>query len=273
MILCLCSEHEEDVQKSSEIRPVMDAAIKHQFSDADDSDGGEEDGDEPDDDEDDEYDGDSTPRTPSRSASPQPYTINKPFPSICFTKNLDPKEKLEASSVSNEDDLTLEQTSTSFDPCTPQLLSPCWDSPHQRNICLRGDLSPQGHLTPGRAPSPLRPIFPRRDVNNRGDLSPIRQLSPVRPISPATDVSRYRASSPRGQHRGMLRAGSPRRGTFQHKSYVDSSREMKCEASTLRQTIAMYPEMVCHLNVKLLIINSVSFLTDIVVQPVISIII
>ncbi|KAI5102472.1 hypothetical protein C0J45_7824 [Silurus meridionalis] len=237
------AEHEDDVQKPSEIRPVMDAAIKHQFSDVDDSDGGEEDGDEPDDDEDDEYDGDSTPRTHSRSTSPQPYTISKPFPSICFTKNLDPKESLEASSVSNEDDLTLEQTSTSYDLCTPQLLSPRWDSPHQRNICLRGDLTSQGHPIPGRAPSPLRPILSRRDVNIRGDLSPIRQLSPARPVSPATDVSRYRASSPRGQHRGMLRATSPRRGAYQHRSYLDSSREMKCEASAFKQTTAMYPEM------------------------------
>lgn len=235
---------------------MTDAGIKHQFSDADDSDGGEEDGDEPDDDEDDEYDGDSTPRTHSRSTSPQPYTINKPLPSICFTKNLDAKEKLEASSVSNKDDLTLEQTSTSFDPCAQQLLSPSWDSPHQRNICPRGDLSPQGHPTPGRAPSPLRPIFSRRDVNIRGDLSPIRQLSPVRPISPVTDISRYPSSSPRGQQRGMLRAASPRRGTYQHRSYVDSSREMKWDATALRQTIAMYPEMVCHLHVKPLIVES-----------------
>lgn len=232
------------MQKSSEIRPVIDAAIKHQFSDADDSDGVEEDGDEPDDDEDDEYDGDSLPRTQSRSTSPQPYTINKPFSSICFTKNLDPKERLEASSVSNEDDLTLEQTSTSFDPCTPQLISPGWDSPHQRNICLWGDLSPQGHL--GRAPSPLRPILSRRDGNIRGDLSPIRQLSPVRPISPVTDISRYRATFPRGQHRGMLRATSPCRGIYQHNSYVDLSREVKCEASSLKQAVAMYPETVCH---------------------------
>lgn len=269
MILYLFSEHEDNVQKSSEIRPVMDAAIKHQFSDADDSDGGEEDGDEPDDDDDDDYDGDSTPRTLSRSTSPQPYTCNKPFPSICFTKNLDPKERPEASSVSNEDELTLEQTSTSFDPCSPQLLSPSWDSPYQRNICVRGDLSPQGHPIPGRAPSPLRPIFPRRDVNMRGDLSPICQLSPVRPISPVTDVSKYRASSPRGQHRGILKAASPRRGTYQHRSYVDSSREIKCEASTLRQTIAMYQEMVCYLNVKLLIVNG--FLIDILIQLVISI--
>ncbi|XP_053365653.1 transcription factor HIVEP2 [Clarias gariepinus] len=235
------AEHEDDVQKSSEIRPVTDAAIKHQFSDADDSDGGEEDGDEPDDDEDDEYDGDSTPRTQSRSTSPQPYTLNKPFPYISFTKNLDSKERLEASSVGNEDELTLEQRNTSYDPCTPQLLSLCWDSPHTRSICLRGDLSPQGH--PGRAPSPLRPIFSRRDMNIRADVSPIRQLSPVRPISSATDVSRYRATSPRGQHRGLLRAASPRRGNYQHRSYVDSSREMKSEASALRQTTAVYPQM------------------------------
>ncbi|XP_027028006.2 transcription factor HIVEP2 [Tachysurus fulvidraco] len=237
------AEHEDDAPKSSEIRPVIDAAIKHQFSDADDSDVGEEDGDEPDDDEDDEYDGDSTPRTHSRSTSPQPYTINKPFPSTCFTKNLDPKESFDASSVSNEDDLILEQTSNTFDPCTSQLLSPCWDSPHQRNICIQRDLSQQGHLAPGRAPSPLRPLFSRQDVNIRGDLSPIRQLSPVRPISPGTDASRYRTSSPRG-HRGMLRAASPRRGTYQHRCYVELSREMKCEASTLIQTTAIYPETV-----------------------------
>lgn len=266
MIICLFSEHEDDAQKSSEIRPVMDAAIKHQFSDADDSDGGEEDGDEPDEDEDDEYDWDSTPRTHSRSTSPQPYTINKSFPSICFTKNLDSKERLEASSVSNEDDLTLEQTSTSYDPCTLQLLSPSWDSPHQRNICLRGDLLSQSQPTPGRIPSPLRPIFPRGDVNIRGDLSPIRQLSPVRPISPATDASRFRGSSPRGQHRGMLRAASPRRGSYQHRCYVDSGREMKCESSALKQTIAMYTEMVCHLHVKLLIVNGFNFLVQLVIS-------
>ncbi|TSO25144.1 Transcription factor HIVEP2 [Bagarius yarrelli] len=236
-------EHEDDTHKSSEIRPVIDAAIKHQFSDADDTDGGEEDGDEPDDDEDDEYDGDFTPRTHSRSTSPQPYTINKPFPPICSTKNLYPKERLEGSSVSNEDDLTPEETSSTFDPCSSQLLSPCWDSPHQRNICSRGDLSPQGHLAPGRAPSPLKPIFSRRDINFRGDLSPIRQLSPVRPISPVTDVSRYRTTSPRGQHRGMFRAASPRKGAYQNRSILETSREMKCEASALKQTMTMNPEM------------------------------
>lgn len=56
---------------------------EHQFSDADDSEGGEEDGDEVDDedDEEDDYDGDSTPKTRSRSTSPQPYGL----PSMSIT--------------------------------------------------------------------------------------------------------------------------------------------------------------------------------------------
>lgn len=235
------------MQKSSDIGLAVDTTIKHQFSDADDSDGGDEDGDEPDDDEEDEYDGDSTPRTLSRSTSPQACAVNKTSPSSCFTKNLDTKERSDASSLSNEDDLTLEQASSSYDHCPSHLLSPCWDSPHQRYICPRGDLSPQGHLSPGRDTSPLRAISPRRDLSIRGDLSPIRQLSPVRPMSPGTDVSRHRAPSPRGRQRGMLRATSPRRGSYHHRTYLDQGRCMRFEASHLRQAIGMHPEMVCNL--------------------------
>ncbi|KAG9268707.1 transcription factor HIVEP2 [Astyanax mexicanus] len=241
------ADHEDDVQKSSDIRVAVGTTIKHQFSDADDSDGGDEDGEEPDDEEDDEYDGDSTPRTLSRSTSPQPCAVNNTFPSSCFTRSSDsgntPRDRFEASSLSNEDDFSLEQASSSFDPCPPHLLSPCWDSPHQRYMCPRGDLSPQGHLSPGRDTSPLRAISPRRDLNIRGDLSPNRQLSPVRPISPGTDVSRHRAPSPRGRHRGMLRAASPRRGSYQHRAYMDQGRGMRFEASSLRQTIGLRPEM------------------------------
>ncbi|XP_066524599.1 transcription factor HIVEP2 [Hoplias malabaricus] len=241
------ADREDDVQKSSDIRQEVDTTIKHQFSDADDSEGGDEDGDEQEDEEDDEYDGDSTPRTLSRSTSPQPCAFNKTFPSICSTKSLDThrnvKERVEASSLSNEDDLILEQASSSFDPCPPHLLSPCWDSPHQRYICPKGDLSPQGHLSPVRDTSPLRAISPRKDLNIRGDLSPIRQLSPVRPMSPGTDVSRHRAPSPRGRHRGMLRATSPRRGSYQHRSYLDQGRGRRFESSSLRQSIGMHPDM------------------------------
>ncbi|KAI4884587.1 hypothetical protein NFI96_034558, partial [Prochilodus magdalenae] len=226
---------------------AVQTTIKHQFSDADDSDGGDEDGDEPDDEEDDEYDGDSTPRTISRSTSPQPCAVNKTLSSSSSTKSLDtgnnPKERLETSSLCNEEDLTLEQASSSFDPCPPYLLSPCWDSPYQRYICPRGDLSPQGLLAPGKDTSPLRAISPRRDLNIRGDLSPIRQLSPARPMSPGTDMSRHRAPSPRGRHRGMLRATSPRRGAYQHRAYLDQGRGMRFEASPLRQPIGMHSEM------------------------------
>ncbi|XP_036449245.1 transcription factor HIVEP2 [Colossoma macropomum] len=241
------ADHEDDIQKASDIRLEVETTIKHQFSDADDSDGGDEDGDEPDDEEDDEYDGDSTPRTISRSTSPQPCTVNKTSPSSCSTKSLDtgnnPKERYEACSLGSEDDLLLEQASSSFDPCPPHLLSPCWDSPHQRYICPRGDLSPQGHLSPGKDTPPLRAISPRRDLNIRRDLSPIRQLSPVRPMSPGTDVSRHRATSPRGRHRGMLKATSSRRGSYQHRAYLDQGRGTRLEASPLRQPIGMHPEM------------------------------
>ncbi|XP_076833871.1 transcription factor HIVEP2 [Brachyhypopomus gauderio] len=240
------ADHEDDVQKS-DIKLGADASIKHQFSDADDSEGGEEDGDEPDDEEDDEYDGDSTPRTLSRSTSPQPFTINKPFPSSSFTRSLDtgsnPKEKLEAATLCNEDDLTLEQAGTSFDPCPPLLLSPCWESPHQRYICPRGDHSPQGHLSPGRDTSPLRAISPRSDLSIRGDLSPIRQLSPVRPVSPGTDLSRNRAPSPHGRHRCGPRAASPRQGSYQHRAYLDHSRGLRFEVFPLRQTIGIQQEV------------------------------
>ncbi|XP_062863056.1 human immunodeficiency virus type I enhancer-binding protein 2 homolog, partial [Trichomycterus rosablanca] len=211
----------EDAQKSSDIRMDAATAIKHQFSDVDDSDVGDEDGDEPDDEEDDEYDY-STPRTQSRSTSPQSYTVNKPFSSICITK-------------SNEDDQTLDQASTSVDTSTSQLLSPCWDTPYQRYRCLKGDLSPQGHLSPPRVTSPLRPLSPRKDLKIRGDLSPVRQLSPLRPISPGADVTRYRAPSPRGQHKG--------RGTYQHRSFLDPARGMRCESAPLRQSIGTNPEM------------------------------
>lgn len=207
----------------------MDAAtaIKHQFSDVDDSDG-DEDGDEPDDEEEDEYDY-FTPRTQSRSTSPQFYTAIKPFSSI---------------SKSTDDDQTLDQTSTLVDTSTsPQLLSPCWDLPYQRYRSLKGDLSPQGHLSPTRATSPLRPISPRKDLNIRGDLSPVRQHSPFRPISPGTDVTRHRVPSPRGQHKAT--AASPGRGGYQHKSYLDSTFGMRCESALLRENIGKHPEMVC----------------------------
>ncbi|KTF74290.1 hypothetical protein cypCar_00034987 [Cyprinus carpio] len=208
------TEDADDTQKSLGIMSV-ETTIKHQFSDAEDSDGVDED--EPDDDEDDECDGDSTPKTLSRSTSPQSYAVNKPRLSGCFPKLFDPshnpKEQLGVSSPSIDDDLTFEQSSSSSEPCPPQLLSPCWDSPHQRAIS------------------------PWRDLSIRGDFSPIRQLSPVRPTS--SDPSGQRAQSPLGRQKGVLRTVSPRRGSYQHRTLMDPGRSVRFQASPLRPVIGV----------------------------------
>ncbi len=178
----------------------METTIKHQFSDAEDSDGFDED--EPDDEEDDECDGDSTPKTLSRSTSPQSYAVNpKHFDPSCNPL----KEQLGVSSPSIDDDLTFEQLSSSSEPCPPQLLSPCWDSPRQRYMSPRGDLSPQRHLLSSCDSSPLRAVSPKRDLSIRGDYSPIRQLSPVRP----------RGFGPNGAT-STVSAGSTKRGAQGH---------------------------------------------------------
>ncbi|KAK2879143.1 hypothetical protein Q8A67_019934 [Cirrhinus molitorella] len=228
------TEDADDTQKFLGIMPV-ETTIKHQFSDAEDSDGVDED--EPDDDEDDECDGDSTPKTLSRSTSPQSYAVNKPCLSGCLPKHFDPsryppKEQLGVSSPSIDDDLTFEQSSSSSEPCPPQLLSPCWDSPRQRYMSPRGDLSPHRHLLSSRDSSPLRGVSPRRDLSIRGDFLPIRQLSPVRPTG--SDPSGQRAQSPLGRQKGVLRAVSPRRGSYQHRTHVDPGRSVRFQASPLR---------------------------------------
>ncbi|XP_077094823.1 transcription factor HIVEP2 [Siphateles boraxobius] len=237
------TEDTDDTQKSSGIMS-LETNIKHQFSDVEDSDGVDDD--EPDDDEDDECDGDSTPKTLSRSTSPQSYAVNKPCLSACVPKHFDPsrnllKEQLEVSSQNIEDDLTFEQSSSSFESCPPQLLSPCWDSPRQRYISPRGDLSPQRHLMSCRDSSPLRAISPRRDLSIRGDFSTIRQLSPVRPTG--SDPSGQRPQSPLGRHKGVLRAVSPRRGSYQHRTLMDPGRSVRFQASPLRPITGMHSDV------------------------------
>ncbi|XP_052009753.1 human immunodeficiency virus type I enhancer-binding protein 2 homolog [Xyrauchen texanus] len=237
------TEDADDIQKSLDSRP-METTIKHQFSDVEDSD---EDGDEPDDEEDDECDGDSTPKTLSRSTSPQPYAVSKPCLSSCLMKHLDtsrnpPKEQLEIFSSRIEDDLTLEQSSKSFELCPPQLLSPCWDSPRQRYICPRGDLSPQRHLLSTCDSSPLRAISPRRDLCFRGDFSPVFQLSLVRPMPTGADPSGQRAQSPLGRQKVVLRAVSPQKGSYQHRANMEQGRSTRFQSSPPRPVIGVHSE-------------------------------
>uniref|UniRef100_A0A8C2F2N8 HIVEP zinc finger 2b n=1 Tax=Cyprinus carpio TaxID=7962 RepID=A0A8C2F2N8_CYPCA len=214
--------------------------VKHQFSDAEDSDAVDED--EQDDDEDDECDGDSTPKTLSRSTSPQSYAVNKLCLSGCLPKHFDPsrnplKEQLGVSSPSTDDDLTFEQSSSSSEPCPPQLLTPCWDSPRQRYMSPKGDLSPQRHHLSSHDSSPLWAISPRRDLSIRGDFSPIWQLSPVRPTG--LDPLGQRAQSPLGRQKGVLRAMSPRRGSYQHRTLMDPGRSMRFQASPFQPVIGV----------------------------------
>uniref|UniRef100_A0A8C2HJH1 HIVEP zinc finger 2b n=1 Tax=Cyprinus carpio TaxID=7962 RepID=A0A8C2HJH1_CYPCA len=233
------TEDTDDTQKSLGIMPG-EKTVKHQFSDAEDSDAVDED--EQDDDEDDECDGDSTPKTLSRSTSPQSYAVNKLCLSGCLPKHFDPsrnplKEQLGVSSPSTDDDLTFEQSSSSSEPCPPQLLTPCWDSPRQRYMSPKGDLSPQRHHLSSHDSSPLWAISPRRDLSIRGDFSPIWQLSPVRPTG--LDPLGQRAQSPLGRQKGVLRAMSPRRGSYQHRTLMDPGRSMRFQASPFQPVIGV----------------------------------
>lgn len=197
----------------------LGTAIKHQFSDVDDSDGADDDGDEVDEDEEDDDDEDgSTPRTRSRSTSPLPCAINSPhlpsylsqLPSIQVHPSISSRERDAHSRQlgearmgpvgtelqsrlseprQEEDDgaaMTLRHATASFHSNTSYLLSlprdPCSMTPQR---------SPS--LTPHRSPSP----------RGRGDCSPQGGLSPrggdsvsLRGISPKRDVCFRRDSSP-----------------------------------------------------------------------------
>ncbi|KAG7510695.1 transcription factor HIVEP2-like [Solea senegalensis] len=247
-------EHVDDIQQ--ETKTEVTVTTKHQFSDAEESDGMDEEADEidEDDDEEDDYEGDSTPKLRSRSTSPQscgvtslsvtatavihgcsltslPGTDLGQQPSRRKTGSdhrpvlaTDQREK----SV-DEDSLTMlspDQASFLFDPYSSCLLSPGWESPIRepspsrlRYPSPRRELSPRGRSSPRWDTSPLRPSSP--------SFSPIQHLSPgsiERPMSPGSELAGKRESSVRGRQRVVLRAVSPRRGSHQHKGSGDKTR-------------------------------------------------
>lgn len=244
----------DDIQHESKAEVCV--TTKHQFSDAEDSDGMDEEVDEMDEEEedDDEYEGDSTPKLRSRSTSPQPCGVTSLSVTAtaaihgCSLTSLpgsdgrqqppsrrtgsesravftsDPREK----SV-DEDSLTLlcpEQASFLFDPYSSCLLSPGWESPIRepspsrlRYPSPRRELSQRGRSSPRWDTSPLRPGSP--------SFTPIQHLSPgsiERPVSPGADLAGKRESAVRGRQRVVLRAISPRRGSHQHKGVGDKTR-------------------------------------------------
>lgn len=272
-LVCLSFEV-DDIQQESKTEVV--ATAKHQFSDAEDSDGMDEDVDEidEDDDEDDEYEGDSTPKLRSRSTSPQPCGVTSLSVTAttaihgCSLTSLPDAEVRQQSSgrrmgsdqrpvlatdqrekSMDEDSLTMlspEQASFLFDPYSSCLLSPGWESPIRepspsrlRYPSPRRELSPRGRSSPRWDTSPLRPGSP--------SFTPIQHLSPAsieRPMSPGTELAGKRESSVRGRQRVVLRAVSPRRGSHQHKGSSDKTRH-QAKMEMAQQQAAFEMEMVC----------------------------
>ncbi|KAM9354173.1 transcription factor HIVEP2 [Pholidichthys leucotaenia] len=244
-------EHVDDIQQ--ETKTEVAATTKHQFSDAEDSDGMDEEVDDIDEeeDEDDEYEGDSTPKLRSRSTSPQPSAVTSLSVTAtaaihgCSLTSLPEADVGQQSSsrrtasdhqpvLSNdqreksmdEDSLTMLSPDQSFlfDPYSSCLLSPGWESPIRepspsrlRYPSPRRELSPRGRSSPRWDTSSLRPGSP--------SFSPIQHPTPgsiERPMSPGTEL--VGKSSVRGRQRVVLRAVSPRRGSHQHKGGGDKTR-------------------------------------------------
>lgn len=229
------------------------AMAEHQFSDADDSEGGEEDGDEVDDedDEEDDYDGDSTPKTRSRSTSPQPYGLpsmsitavasshpaahvphhsasdllgntNKPplfgyfttVPSIQITPQAPPSDPAGRERAQAEYQRGLQAA-----PGSRLLVPPSSSSMDEDLPVPSPDLSsPSSRLSsPGLDHSGCpSPISPSSSPSAHRYLSPRRDLSPrARHLSPRRDISPLRHISPKrdlGVAGGYRRDLSPRRG-------------------------------------------------------------
>lgn len=267
MVITFLNITADEIQQGSKTEAAI--ATKHQFSDADDSDGMDEEVDEIDEDEEeeDEYEGDSTPKLRSRSTSPQPcgvtslsVTATAAIHDCSFTSlpgadgrhpasgrrtSLDPQREKSV----DEDSLTMlspDQTSFLFDPYSSCLLSPGWESPIRepspsrlRYPSPRRELSPRGRSSPRWDTSPLRPTSP--------SFTAIQHLSPVsieRPLSPGSELAVKRESSLRGRQRVVLRAVSPRRGSHQHKGSSDKTRQ-QAKIDMVQQQGAFEMELVC----------------------------
>ncbi|KAM9777373.1 transcription factor HIVEP2 [Neosynchiropus ocellatus] len=234
-------DHADDVQQDSKTEVAVVA--KHQFSDAEDSDGMDEEADDLDEDEeeDEEYDGDSTPKLRSRSTSPQPTGVTSLSVTATAAVHRSALTRTDQREKSMDEDslpmLTPDQASFLFDPYSSCLLSPGWESPIRepspsrlRYPSPRRELSPRGRSSPRWDTSPLRPASP--------GFTPIQHLSPgsiERPMSPALELTVKRESAVRGRQRVVLRAISPRRGSHQHKGGGDKIRHHQKVDATQQQ--------------------------------------
>lgn len=221
------SENMEDMQQETEKSSnLAGLSAEHQFSDAEESDG--EDGDENDEDDEDEDDfddtqGDSTPKTRSRSTSPQPpqfssLSVNSAgasqgaspegslsvghsslisylvtLPSIQVTQLVTSSDSCEDSQMT-EYQRFFQSKSTDSEPDKDRLDIPsCMDEDCMLSLDPNSsprDLSPSSQQSsPGYDSSPYRDNSPKRYLMPKGDLSPRRHLSPRRDISPMRHLS------------------------------------------------------------------------------------
>ncbi|XP_002937260.1 transcription factor HIVEP2 [Xenopus tropicalis] len=239
----------EDTQKDSE---KSSPAIDHQFSDAEESDvdDGDDNEDEDDDDEDfDDNQGDITPKTRSRSTSPQPPRFSTlPVTATLASQRASPETSIGHSSLmsylSTMPSIQITHLMTKNAMCGDsqmmeyqRLFLP--DLEHDRGkmdvpvgmdedfmLTSEPSSSPKDfsscsrHSSPGYDSSPCRDNSPKRYLSLRGDMSPRRHLSPrrdaspLRHLSPRKEAAIRRELSPRRdvsprRHLSPLRPVSP----------------------------------------------------------------
>ncbi|XP_036103751.1 transcription factor HIVEP2 [Molossus molossus] len=217
------AETMEDLHKAAEKHSMSSISTDHQFSDAEESDGEDADDNEDDDEDDDDFDdqGDLTPKTRSRSTSPQPPRFSSlpvnvgavphgvpsdsslghsslisylvTLPSIQVTQLMTPSDSCEDTQMTEYQRL-FQSKSTDSEPDKDRLDIPsgmdeeCMLSSEPSSSPR--DFSPSSrHSSPGYDSSPCRDNSPKRYLIPKGDLSPRRHLSPRRDLSPMRHLS------------------------------------------------------------------------------------
>ncbi|KAG8510865.1 Transcription factor HIVEP2, partial [Galemys pyrenaicus] len=217
------AETMEDLHKAAEKHSMSSISTDHQFSDAEESDGEDGDDNDDDDEDDDDFDdqGDLTPKTRSRSTSPQPPRFSSlpvnvgaiphgvptdsslghsslisylvTLPSIQVTQLMTPSDSCEDTQMTEYQRL-FQSKSTDSEPDKDRLDIPsCMDEEYMLSSepsSSPRDFSPSSrHSSPGYDSSPCRDNSPKRYLIPKGDLSPRRHLSPRRDMSPMRHLS------------------------------------------------------------------------------------
>lgn len=217
------AENMEDLHKAAEKHSMSSISTDHQFSDAEESDGEDGDDNDDDDEDDDDFDdqGDLTPKTRSRSTSPQPPRFSSlpvnvgavahgvpsdnslghsslisylvTLPSIQVTQLMTPSDSCEDTQMTEYQRL-FQSKSTDSEPDKDRLDIPSGMDEEgmlsSEPSSSPRDFSPSSrHSSPGYDSSPCRDNSPKRYLIPKGDLSPRRHLSPRRELSPMRHLS------------------------------------------------------------------------------------